>query len=473
MDDFSDDDFDDLNANALAELENNAIQFTQAQQRTESTQQASHDYDQDFDDDDLDDAVVIDDLRGKSVSVAAPSEKPSLPVPTSARIAPPQQRNAWESASGPASQFRPQAMGPAVRQSSQSHMIPHPPQAAYSQMRPPLQPQQLGRSTATTTTMSAAHSRYQASQAPQRGPPDNSALEAQIAELQQKLQHKNGEIDIVRRRLDKSRQDHERELQAIQKQTAEQVAKYEREAEAAKVAQRSAATELEFTRCELRNEVDRAKRKDKDGGGSPRKNAAAKAWGISDGFEDVEMAASPSKGSRSRNQGAVASVVQEPPARLTRTPTKNKRKRPLNDSPAMALEIDEDVVMLDDGVTRGGAQNANSSLSVSTPPRKSLPVDVRNTAMLTLKYMLITCLQFMKVILNHCSGHGRPLTLDLLARFSLPSRPGESISAILLQKLSVMGDPNDCMRLPIDFCDQVIGLWLQCRREGCVSYSSP
>lgn len=384
MDEFSDDDFDDLNAHVFEELENNAIQFTQAQQltqaqqRPESTRLASRDRDHepypDDDLDDLDDAVVIDDLRGKSVS-AAVTAKPSLPAAASTRMGPPQ-RDAWQPVPGP----------------TQSHMAPLPsPQqaggAAYSQMRPPPPPMPRPTAATSTTTLStAAHSRYQASQAPPPRGPDNSALEAQIAELQQKLQHKNGEIDIVRRRLEKSRQDHERELQTVKRQTAEQVAKHERDAEVARVAQRTAATELEFTRSELRNELDRAKRKEKDGGGSPRKNAATKAWGVSDGFEDVEMAASPSKGGRGRNQGAVASIVQEPPARLTRTPTKNKRKRPMNDSPVMALEIDEDVVMLDDAPTK----NANASLSISTPPKKSLPIDVRDVTILSHRLSLTT-----------------------------------------------------------------------------------
>jgi hypothetical protein len=64
---FSDDELDDLPASALQELENNAIQFTQA---ANANTQASHwkappssDYGDDFNDEDLDDAVVIDEAR--------------------------------------------------------------------------------------------------------------------------------------------------------------------------------------------------------------------------------------------------------------------------------------------------------------------------------------------------------------------------------------------------------------------------
>jgi hypothetical protein len=79
----------------------------------------------------------------------------------------------------------------------------------------------------------------------------------------------------------------------------------------------------------------------------------------------------------------------------------------------------------------------------------------------------------LRVILNHSSGHGRPLTFDYLAGFALPTKPAESLAAILFQKLALIGDHQDAMRLPIDFCDSVIELWLQCRKEGCVRFSIP
>lgn len=57
---YDDDDLDDLPTDALLELENNAIQFTQAQ-RVKAP--PSSDYGDDFEDEDLDDAVVIDESR--------------------------------------------------------------------------------------------------------------------------------------------------------------------------------------------------------------------------------------------------------------------------------------------------------------------------------------------------------------------------------------------------------------------------
>lgn len=69
---FSDDDLDDLPANALQELENNAIQFTQAATQAQVKAPPSSDYGDEFDDEDLDDAVVIDEAK------SAPAVNPIL-----------------------------------------------------------------------------------------------------------------------------------------------------------------------------------------------------------------------------------------------------------------------------------------------------------------------------------------------------------------------------------------------------------
>ncbi|KAK8091015.1 DNA repair protein rad26 [Apiospora phragmitis] len=397
MDDFSDDGFDELN---LDELENNAIQFTQAK-RIEPTQDRQAEYEFDNDDDLDAEVVVIDD---------APRNQPVVPVnksfvgSTASRIIPQQtvQRDAWG---------RPVPV-PASHLRNQSYARPN---------------------------QSSVNLGFASQATHQTGPSAQElALQAQIRDLQLKLQSKDGEIGIVRTRLERSRQDHDRELQNLKKQTAEQIAKQERAVEAAKAAEKNATTELEFTKRDLREEVGRAKRKDKDGG-TPKKNNAAKTWGVADGFDDVDIAGSPSKGTRGRKPGAVASVVAEPPARLTRTPTKGKRKRPPPaDSPAMALETTEDVVMVD----HGDDDLAGSVANLSEPP------------------------QCQQIATHSICAYGRPLTFDVLAGYSLPSNPSESLASIILQKLTTMGDPNDPMRLPIELCQLLIDLWSRSFHEG-------
>ncbi|KAI1497762.1 hypothetical protein F5X99DRAFT_395729 [Biscogniauxia marginata] len=437
MDDFSDDDLDALNANALQELENDAIQFTQAQKKYELSQSELQ---YEYEDDDLDDTVVQDELRAKSA--LPPPPLPERPRPLSSRVVPQQDVTTWRPGPIPASHFRPQSIAPVPRQpalpppGSDAYQVRAPP---YSQIRPP---HPLPRPAPSIP------SRYQPSQAPRQGDTalhELSTLQAQIRDLKARLTTKDGEISIVRKRLEKSRDEHERELQALRKLTSEQVSKHERAVEAAKAAQQSAAAELEFTRRDLQDELDRTKRK--DGGGTPKKNVAAKSWGVADGFEDVEMAGSPSKTQRGRNAGPVASSVVEPPARIVRTPTKGKRKRPAMDSPIMALEThSEDIVMLD---------NVETSDDMAGQRLVAVP--------------RVASFDYMKVILNHSAAHGRPLAFEYLAGFALSSRPTESLASILFQKLAVAGNPDDPMRLPIEFCEQVIQLWDECRKEGCLA----
>lgn len=69
---YDDDDLDDLPSDALVELENNAIQFTQAQRVKAAP---SSDYGDDFEDGDLDDAVVIDESR------STPALRQTVPGP--------------------------------------------------------------------------------------------------------------------------------------------------------------------------------------------------------------------------------------------------------------------------------------------------------------------------------------------------------------------------------------------------------
>ncbi|KAI1332336.1 hypothetical protein F5Y16DRAFT_357542 [Xylariaceae sp. FL0255] len=424
MDDFSDDDFDTLNANVLQELENKAIQSTQARNR----------YQFDLEDDDLDDAIVQDDLPGKHL----PPQPAAQVVP---RVAPQQHQhqhqqpqNGWGQAPVSATHLR-------LHQGVNNSQIPYRSQAAtYSQI--PRPPPPLSRPAPSIP------SRYQPSQAQHltgAASHELATLQAQIRDLTSKLSTKDGEISIVRKRLEKTKEDHEREVQAIKTRTAEQLAKKERAVEAAKAAQQSATTELEFTRRDLKDEIDRAKRQ--DGARTPKRNITTRAWGISDGFEDVEMARSPSKGQRGKNAGAVASSMVEPPLKLTRTPTRGKRKRPTIDSPVMALEVhSEDTVMNDASKPDDAVPNHQSRLA----PRNILS-------------------DYTQVILSHSSAPGRPLTFQYLAGFALASKPNETLASLLLHKLSTAGNPDDPTQLPIEFCLEVIRLWDDCRKESCLA----
>ncbi|KAI0150753.1 hypothetical protein GGR57DRAFT_471446 [Xylariaceae sp. FL1272] len=449
MDDFFDDDLDDLNDNALQELENNAIQFTQAHKSLAPSQYQNHtELDYDYEDDDLDDTDVQNAFQAQP---ALSSQSAAVAGQVHARLAhQQQQQNTWGPVPIPASRIYPNAatsnvsrpLGAIATVSRTSQQIPPRSQApAYGQLpyagavlpRPPPSIPSVYRSSQAQRPPAAPSSR------------EIAALEAQIKDLKSKLDTKTGEIGIVRSRLEKSQIDHERELKALKVQTAEQLAKQQRAIDAATAAQKTAVTELEFTKRDLGEELSRARRQDV--AGTPKKNAATKAWGVSDGFEDIEMAGSPSRGQRGRTTGAVAASVVEPPPKLLRTPTKNKRKRAAMESPVMALEThSEDVVMMDN------ADIQNKHLDQAFPAHQQHEL-----------------FDYMKVILNHSRARGRPPSVQFLSSFELPSRPGESLSSILVRKLSTAGDPQDPTRLPIEFCLEVIRLWDSCKREGILA----
>lgn len=89
---FGGEDLDALPEEALEELENNAIQFTQAQ--TQAARLApSSDYGDEFDDEDLDDAVVIDQLRSGPAAPIYPNRNVSGQPPHQDQFRPQQQPN--------------------------------------------------------------------------------------------------------------------------------------------------------------------------------------------------------------------------------------------------------------------------------------------------------------------------------------------------------------------------------------------
>ncbi len=331
MDDFSDDSFDDLNDSVLQELENKALRFTQAQQLARSQQAApptqqnkNNVFDYDLEDDDLDDTVVID----------VHAQPPPCPPPQQALPIHPQQPRHGTGLAGtqrwnqhlPRQKY--QASSRPTAQPLPSQRYHAPPSA-----RQPPQPSQFARPPLPVRQPYPA----QASQVRQHGAgPQHqndvvAALQARLSELESDLTAAKGEASILRSKYDKARTTHDVEVARLKKENIEQIAKQERIAEQARVAERTTATELQFARQDLREELDRAKSRRKDGPATPRKD---RTWAISDGFDGNEVLSSPTKVQtlRRKDSGPV------PPSE--RTPTKAKRKRPVVDSPTFALETD-------------------------------------------------------------------------------------------------------------------------------------
>lgn len=156
-----------------------------------------------------------------------------------------------------------------------------------------------------------------------------AALEARLSVLESDLTASKGEAAILRSKFEKVQVTHDAEVTRLKKEFAENAARQERAVEEALAKQKNAATELEFARQDLSEQLGRAKTKRKDAGSTPRKN---KSWGMADGFDGLELAgSSPTKTQAQRKKDSAPSAVE-------RTPTKGKRKRPAVDSPTFALE---------------------------------------------------------------------------------------------------------------------------------------
>jgi hypothetical protein len=205
-----------------------------------------------------------------------------------------------------------------------------------------------------------------------------SALQQRVRALEGELNAARGEAAIIRSNATKAQQQHDAEVSRLKKLSAEQMAKQERIVEAAVAAEKTASTELQFLQRDLKEVNDRARRKDTGGtgmGGSfanvtPKKTT--KTWGFADGFDDMDLVPSPSKGQgRGKAAGSVATNVGE------RTPTKGKRKRPTVDSPIMALEThtgDGDFAM-EDVRTHSASTHTQQTVVVQIAPTP--PFDVR------------------------------------------------------------------------------------------------
>lgn len=468
MDDFSDDGFDELNVTTLQELENNAIQLTQAQQLGPTQPAVVNDDDYGLEDDDLDDTVVIDEAAQLPVRHSVERERLSPVQPSSlvqdnalqpARAI---QQPRWQQpATGPAlSQYQParlrassssrpvppratmpHRMGPPPPPpSTTNRFAPRPTHPQYSRPHQPPPPPPPPPSSRPTYPQSQA-SQQQPASVQQNQDAQFAALQARVRALENDLNSARGEASIVRSKYERSVATHEAEVSKLKKQNAEALAKQERLVEAAVHAEKAAATELQFTRQDLREELQKSKKGRKESTeatfSTPRKNKSNSFKNIADGFDDVEILPSPSRaqgGGRGKGKGAILAPGE-------RTPSRAKRKRPAIDSPVAALEVEDDTVMTD------AAPAAQDEAPGSSLRPSALPYDL------------------LRLVLDHGAIHGQPLTFDLLARYSFPSDSEQSFAGIIFQKLPSLGDPHDPVRLLIDFCEMIIDLWDQCLRE--------
>ncbi|KAF4459455.1 hypothetical protein FALBO_13782 [Fusarium albosuccineum] len=462
LDEFSDDGLDDLPDNALQELEDNAIQLTQAhaQPRLPSQRHVNENPEVIWvEDDDLDTTEVTNDAgvpigrpaKDNTLQQQNRSSQSQLHIESRRSIPPPNPR--WNPVVDP-SRRRPAGQAP-------SH-LPNagpPNQPLYTSQQfqtqssnfPRAQPSQFARPP-------LPGNRFGPSQSSQNQPGDPlSALQQRVRALEAELSAARGEASIIRSNSVKTQQQHEAEVARLKRINAEQLARQERIAEAAVVAEQTANTELQFLQRDMREVNDRARRKDApagSAGGVTTPKKAAKSWRVADGFDEMDIVLSPSKGQgRNRNAGSVAISVGE------RTPSKGKRKRPAVDSPVMALETHTD--SFDSISSKPEPPVEQAPVVVAAAP--ALPFEVGMTPSLVSSQA--NMIQFLQLLFDHGTFHNQPPTFDVLSRFSFASDPDTSFSAIIFQKIPLMGNPQKPMQLLVDFTNLMVSIWSRCLDE--------
>ena len=376
--DYLDDDLD-LSDRDWQELETKAVQFTQAQSLKPPTQNqlssrlanANPSLDGfDSEDEDLDGSVlnaplVISGPRHPAVHSFA------HPLP------PNQNRPAWNQASqgGPAV-HRPYGPGPGPGPGpGQGHSF------ASQRFQVPMLNQNRQAPSQFPRAFAPPPLRYapSQSQAVNAHPNAVAALEQRIRSLENDLNVSKGEVSILRSKEAKSRQAHDAELTRIKAQHAEQLGKQQKLLEDVALKERTANTELQFMQRDLQEVASRARRKDGGGGTAnglgggavagagpglglattPKKSA--RNWSMTDGFDGIDLASSPSPTKALGRPKPGPATVSAP----DRTPTKGKRKRPVADSPMLPLETHSRDVEMADGVSIGGAQ-AGAAVNTSS-----------------------------------------------------------------------------------------------------------
>ncbi|TVY90902.1 hypothetical protein LAWI1_G001355 [Lachnellula willkommii] len=432
--DFSDDELDSLPIDALVELETNAIQFTQAHTQARYSKPAaavtvapSSDYGDEIGEEDLDDAVIIDESRSTPAIIQG------------------LQRNA-PSQAVQREQSRQQRYGtianpqPTLADSQRNRPIPPPP-PRFSQ---------------TNQLPQRAHIPHHDSMRAEQGSQPSVAKENTADEMRRQFQEllkerdalksevnaKSGEIAIVRSKNDQVVKEAQRKEEALNKLHADKEAKWKREIESTRIAEKNAATERDFVKQDLVEEAERVRRlrraqeAEKKGASvtTPKKK---KPLPHRDGFDDDEVEIlSPSKVSPSRFQRRLAGSPSKPGA---------KRKRKTVESPVGALEV----------------TNAEEPVV-----EKSLHQD------LILDDSIIESLgkqddrfDFIGTMLDHRVSLDHARTIQELEKYALPSSPDESFQSILLGKIPTLGFKKPQKDLPVDFCELLISMWSNCIAE--------
>ncbi|EKD18276.1 DNA repair protein Rad26 [Drepanopeziza brunnea f. sp. 'multigermtubi' MB_m1] len=413
---------------ALEELENNAIQFTQAQAQTQAPRYQpppSSDYGDEFDDEDLDDAIVVDESR----STPALTHYPHRSIPGQAS----QREHLRPFPHGNTNHILANRQCP-IPPTDSNQPLPSHPVRSHTQSRAAVPEDDSLRVEQGSAAQTEANSEVE------RLKRMVEELRKETNSLKNEVNAKAGEISIVRSKHETTVKEYEREIAAQRKLGEEKLAKQQKALEAARIAEKNAATERDFIKRDLAEETERVRklnkareveRKVSDLTTTPKKK---KALPHRDGFDDDEMdILSPSRISPSKFQ-------------KRNTPSKpGKRKRKTVESPAGALHV------------------IHPEESSSTDPGQQAPV--LDEALIARLAVQDERFDFLGIMLDHRIDGKNLRTFEELGKHAYPSAPSESFQSIILCKVPSLGFKKLSKDLEIDFCELLISMWTRCMDE--------
>ncbi|KAJ5693238.1 hypothetical protein N7462_002661 [Penicillium macrosclerotiorum] len=237
---------------------------------------------------------------------------------------------------------------------------------------------------------------------------EKEQMRRDLAEAKILAETKAGEIAIIRAKQTRMVEEYDRQLAALRKSMADEMAKHKEEVEAAMSEGKMLATENIFLQhdlaeeaYQLRNYKSKHRAEEKVPPITPKKS---RVLPFRDGFEDDEIAvASPSR-SATRSK------------RTTPTVPGKRKRRPSIDSPVpLQLSPAEEPTMIDAPV--------DTSESVFEDERKPHGTFDRKNGSL-------------KQLLNHRMVFGQETDLEAFSRLFFPSDPTRSISSIIMDELA-------------------------------------
>ena len=261
---------------------------------------------------------------------------------------------------------------------------------------------------------------------------------------------KSGEVDIVRRRLEAANKEHDRKIAALQQAHNEAAAKQKAELERIRRDREQIETNNLFLEHDLAREAERNKRvkrmgppnKARTANASPsrtpkREKSREQSLPFRDGFDDDDLVMiSPSK---NRDRGKTVTPRQG-----------GKRKRQVMDqSPIAALELSE-------------PREPPKLLAQETSVSSDLQIDARILEKLGREDHRFELLQR---LVNHRSSDGEDRVLETLTRYAFPSNKGKKLSSILYDQIADAVFEEDAHILALKFCHVFLSLWDQCLRE--------